>query len=144
MKYLLDSNVLRYYSAGHETLLKNLARVPKSDVVLPLIVVIEQIRGRYDAVLKAEPHNLLKEQERLLAAETLLSEFQVFYLTEETIKELQALMQKIKTKKRYADVVIAAMARATGLIVVTRNVEDFKDLLPAMKIQNWIDQNYSN
>jgi predicted nucleic acid-binding protein len=124
--------------------LENFARVPKSDVALPLIVVIEQMRGRYDAILKAEPRNLLKEQERLLAAETLLSEFEIFYLSEEAIKELQDLTQRVKTKKRYADVIIAAMARTARLTVVTRNVEDFKDLLPAARIQNWIDLNYSN
>jgi predicted nucleic acid-binding protein len=102
------------------------------------------MRGRYDAILKAEPRNLLKEQERLLAAETLLSEFEIFYLSEEAIKELQDLTQRVKTKKRYADVIIAAMARTARLTVVTRNVEDFKDLLPAARIQNWIDLNYSN
>jgi predicted nucleic acid-binding protein len=58
MNYLLDSNVLRAYAAGHPTLLQNLARVPKTDVAVPLIVVVEQMRGRYEAILKAEPHNL--------------------------------------------------------------------------------------
>jgi predicted nucleic acid-binding protein len=48
----------------------------------------------------------------------------------------------VKTKKRYADVMLAAMARADGLTIVTRNVQDFKDLLPTQKIQNWIDQIY--
>jgi predicted nucleic acid-binding protein len=38
--------------------------------------------------------------------------------------------------------VIAAMALAGDYIVVTRNVNDFKDLLPAARIQNWIDQIY--
>jgi hypothetical protein len=31
---------------------------------------------------------------------------------------------------------------AGGDIVVTRNVDDFRDLLPADRIQNWIDQAY--
>jgi hypothetical protein len=26
----IDSNILRYYAAGHETLLENFARVPKA------------------------------------------------------------------------------------------------------------------
>jgi predicted nucleic acid-binding protein len=113
MKYLLDSNVLRAYAAGHPTLLQNLARVPKTDVAVPLIVVVEQMRGRYEAILKAEPHNLVREQQRLLAAETLLREFAVCYVTEAAANELQILQQRVKTKKRYADVMrSAARSRA--------------------------------
>lgn len=142
MKYLLDSNILRAYAAGHPTLLHNLARVPKSEVAVPLIVVVEQMRGRYEAILKAEPQNLVREQQRLLAAETLLREFSICYVSEAAASELQVLRQRVKTKKRYADVIIAAMARAAGLTVVTRNVQDFNDLLPAQRVQNWIDQAY--
>ncbi|MCI0659885.1 MAG: hypothetical protein L0220_02310 [Acidobacteria bacterium] len=48
----------------------------------------------------------------------------------------------MSTRKRYADVVIAAMALAGGDIEVTRNVDDFRDLLPADRIQNLIDHAY--
>ncbi len=37
---------------------------------IPFVVVIEQLRGRFDAYLKAEPENLLREQERLLPGAT--------------------------------------------------------------------------
>lgn len=100
------------------------------------------MRGRYEALLKAEPQNLIREQARLLATEQLLREFTVCYVSEAAVNELQAMQQRIKTKKRYADVVLAAMARAEGLTVVTRNVQDFKDLLPMQRVQNWIDQAY--
>ena len=67
MKYLLDSNILRHYTAKHPTLTRNLARIPADQIGIPFIVVIEQLRGRFDAYLKAEPENLLREQARLLA-----------------------------------------------------------------------------
>lgn len=142
MNYLWDSNILRAYTAGHPLLLQNLARVPKTAVALPIIVVVEQMRGRYEALLKAESFNLLREQQRLRATEMLLQEFAVCYVNELAVNELQVLQQRVKTKKRYADIVIAAMARATGFTVVTRNLQDSKDLLPALKIQNWVDQAY--
>jgi predicted nucleic acid-binding protein len=104
--------------------------------------VIEQLRGRFDAYLKAEPENLLREQERLLAAQQFLSIYQTIYVNEQAIAELTGLRSRVNTRKRYADVVIAAMALAGGDIVVTRNVDDFRDLLPADQIQNWIDQVY--
>lgn len=142
MKYLLDSNILRYYTVKHETMTRNLARVAAEEIGIPFVVVIEQLRGRFDAYLKAEPENLLREQSRLLAAQQFLSLYQTVYVDEPAIAALIALRQRVSTRKRYADVVIAAIAIARDAIVVTRNVEDFRDLLPAAKIQNWVDQVY--
>jgi predicted nucleic acid-binding protein len=142
MRYLLDSNILRYYTAKHPTMTRNLARVPAEQIAIPFVVVIEQLRGRFDAYLKAEPENLLREQTRLLAAQQFLSLYQTVYVDEQAVAELAALRQRVNTRKRYADIMIAAMALASGDIVVTRNVDDFRDLLPAAKIQNWVDQVY--
>ena len=142
MHYLLDSNILRYYTAKHPTMTRNLARVSAEQIAIPFVVVIEQLRGRFDAYLKAEPENLLREQARLLAAQQFLSLYQIVYVDEQAVAELVALRQRVNTRKRYADVVIAAMALASGDIVVTRNVDDFRDLMPAAKIQNWVDQVY--
>jgi predicted nucleic acid-binding protein len=142
MKYLLDTNVLRHYTEGHQTLLDNLASVPLEQVAIPSIVFAEQMRGRYDALLKAEPHNLLREQERLIGTQLVLSAFSILYLDQPSVDKLIELRQKRSTRKRYADVIIAAMALAGGHIIITRNVADFSDLLPTVRIQNWVDQVY--
>ena len=142
MRYLLDSNILRAYTASHPTLARNLGRIPAEQIGIPFIVVIEQLRGRFDAYLKAEPENLLREQERLLTAQQFLSIYQTIYVNEQAVAVLTALRNSVSTRKRYADVVIAAIALAGGDIVVTRNVDDFRDLLPTDQIQNWIDQVY--
>ena len=142
MRYLLDSNTLRSFAFNHPMLLRNLSRVDKSQIALPFIVKAEQLRGRYDAITKAEPQRLLQEQERLIEAEILLKTFEIAYLTEAAISALTTLLQRVQTRKRYADAIIAAIAIAHHDVVVTRNVEDFKDLLPAAQIQNWIDQVY--
>jgi len=52
---------------------------------------------------------------------------------------LEALQQKHKAHKRYADMMIAATAKAGNHIVVTRNVKHFEPLLPKSQIANWID-----
>lgn len=142
MRYLFDSNVLRSYAFNHPTLLFNMLQVEKSKILIPFVVKAEQMRGRYDAITKAEPHQLLREQERLIEAEILLKTFEIAYLTEESVNALRSLLQKISSRKRYADPIIAAMAIANRDIVITRNVEDFKDLLPTSQIQNWIDDKY--
>ena len=46
MKYLLDTNVLRHYTDGHQTLLDNLASVPLEKVAVP--------RRRKDTLICAE------------------------------------------------------------------------------------------
>lgn len=142
MRYLFDSNTLRSFAFNHPLLLHNLSRIDKSQIALPFIVKAEQMRGRYDAITKAEPQRLLQEQERLVEAEILLRTFEIAYLTEEAILSLTNLLQRLRTRKRYADAIIAAIAIANHDVVVTRNVEDFKDLLPAAQLQNWIDHVY--
>jgi predicted nucleic acid-binding protein len=142
MRYLLDSNILRHYLAQHPVLLVNIAKVPKDLIQIPFVVVAEQMRGRYDAILKAEAKNLLREQQRLIITQGLLSRFEVAYLNEQSAQEFINLQAKKKLRKRYADAIIAVIAIANHDIVVTRNVEDFKDLLPTAQIQNWIDQVY--
>lgn len=142
MRYLFDSNILRSFAFNHPTLLRNMLRVDQSQIALPFIVKAEQLRGRYDAITKAEPQRLLQEQERLVEAESLLAGFEIAYLTKDAIDALTVLLLRRQTRKRYADAIIAAIAIASDDIVVTRNIEDFKDLLPAAQLQNWIDQVY--
>ena len=100
------------------------------------------MRGRNDALLKAEPQNLLREQERLIGTQAILSAFSDLYLNHRSVEKLIELRQNRSTRKRYADVIIAAMALAGDHIIITCNVTDFSDLLPAVRIQNWIDQVY--
>ncbi|MGH9832154.1 MAG: type II toxin-antitoxin system VapC family toxin [Blastocatellia bacterium] len=138
----MDTNILRYLAQSHSTLMENFAKAPDDQIVIPFVVVIEHLRGRFDALLKSEPENMLREQERLRSAQELLSAYQIIYLEDKAIAELVALRQRVKTRKRYTDVVIAAMALAGDHIVVTRNVNDFSDLLPAARIRNWIDHVY--
>jgi predicted nucleic acid-binding protein len=64
---------------------------------------------------------LLREQARLLAAQQFLSLYQIVYVDEKAVAEFMALRQRVNMQKRYADVLIAAMALASGDTVVTRN-----------------------
>ena len=54
MSFLWNSNILRHYLDDHPLLLENLKKVPRRDVLLPVVVAAEQFRGRMDAILKAE------------------------------------------------------------------------------------------
>lgn len=142
MKFLLDSNILRAYIDQHPVVVRNIERLADEDLYVASVVLAEQLRGRYDALSKAEPQHLLRMEERLRETQATLQRFQVLWLTPIAIAELLRLQPKVNTRKRHADVIQAALALAENAVVVTRNTKDFRDLLPADKLENWIDQLY--
>ena len=52
---------------------------------------------------------------------------------------MERLRQQHRRRKRYADLMIAAMVIAGQHMLVTRNRTDFVDVLPATQLANWID-----
>jgi predicted nucleic acid-binding protein len=53
---------------------------------------------------------------------------------------MEQIQKKYKKHKRYADMMIAAIAKSGNHIVVTRNRKHFIDLLPGNQLVNWIDE----
>jgi predicted nucleic acid-binding protein len=140
MSFLWDSNILRHYLDDHPLLLENLKKVPRRDVMLPVVVAAEQFRGRMDAILKAQPAQLPRAQRLFQQTQEVLNKFQLLYFNDHSLAIATQLIAQFKTRKRYADVLIAAQAIAGHHILVTRNTADFRDLLPAQQLQNWIDE----
>ncbi|MDM8562459.1 type II toxin-antitoxin system VapC family toxin [Candidatus Marithioploca araucensis] len=138
--WLLDSNILRYYfGEKHPVLHLHLKKISRDEIVLPSVVLAEVLRGRCDFALKAAPSQLPLAHQQLLQTKKLLSQFKVIQFDEKCAEILEALQRKHKTHKRYADMMIAAIAKAEHHIVVTRNVKHFELLLPKSQIANWID-----
>ncbi|MGH9847777.1 MAG: type II toxin-antitoxin system VapC family toxin, partial [Blastocatellia bacterium] len=127
MAYLWDSNILRHYSAKHPTLHENLKRAPISEVLIPIVVYAEQLKGRIEGLLKAEPQRLLLAQQHLKESQEMLSGFAILDLDQTAVNVANQLKQQIKTSKRHADLIIAAQTIAGRHILVTRNTVDFQD-----------------
>ncbi len=143
MSFLWDSNILRHYLDDHPLLLENLKKVVRSDVRLPVIVVAEQFKGRMDALLKAPPPQLSRAQQLFQQTQAVLSKFELLYFDDQSLAVAAQLTARFNTRKRYADVLIAAQVIAGRHILVTRNTSDFRDLLPPRQLQNWIDEKIS-
>ncbi len=137
--HLWDTNIVRHFGQGHPTLRLYLFRVPWVEIALPSVVVAEMLRGRCDSALKASPAEAPLAHQRLLETQQMLAQFRVIRFDESCATVLEQLRQKHKRRKRYADLMIAAMAKAGGHLVVTRNHQDFADLLPQSQLANWID-----
>ncbi len=137
--YLWDTNILRHFAEGHPTLQKHLQRIPWDEIALPSITVAEVLRGRCEFALKATPTQSPLAHRLLMETRQLLQRFNVIVFDQACANELLQLQQTSQTRKRYADAMIAAMARAAHHIVVTRNQAHFANLLPPGQLENWID-----
>jgi predicted nucleic acid-binding protein len=137
--YLWDTNILRHFTEGHPKLQSRLQRVLWTEIALPSIVVAEVLRGRCDFALKATVAQAPQAHQLLLETQRLLGQFQVVAFDDACVQSMLQLQTKFKSRKRYADVMIAAIALSGRHIVVTRNQSHFADLLPVDQLVNWID-----
>ena len=138
--YLWDANILRAFGQGHATLRSYLLRVPWSEIALPSIVVAEVLRGRCDFALKATPAEAPLAHRRLLDTQQMLSQFQVVVFDRVCETVMERLRQQHRRRKRYADLMIAAIVVAGQHVLVTRNQADFRDVLPQAQLANWLDE----
>jgi predicted nucleic acid-binding protein len=137
--YLWDANILRAFGQGHATLRSYLLRVPWSEIALPSVVA-EVLRGRCDFALKATPAEASLAHRRLLDTQQMLSQFQVVVFDAVCAAVMGRLRQQQRRRKRYADLMIAAIVVAGQHVLVTRNQADFRDVLPQAQLANWIDE----
>ena len=139
MAYLWDTNILRHFWQEHPILHKHLQRTGWKDIALPSVVVAEVLRGRCDFALKATPDQAPLAHQRLIETQQLLQQFNLIIFDQACAREMTRLQRTHKSRKRYADMMIAAMALAGRHTLITRNLAHFADLLPASRLANWID-----
>jgi predicted nucleic acid-binding protein len=92
--------------------------------------VAEALRGRSDALLKATPPQVALAEKLMQEMIQTVQSFQQVSFDDVSLVALQQMLKQHQSRKRYADVMIAAIAKAGHHIVVTRNTKDFADLLP--------------
>jgi predicted nucleic acid-binding protein len=75
----------------------------------------------------------------LLDTQQMLSQFQVVVFDAACAIGMERFRQRHQRRKRYADLMIAAIVATGQHVLVTRNQADFRDVLPPAQLANWID-----
>jgi len=115
-------------------------RVGWSHIYLPSVVVAEMLRGRIDFALKATPEQMQNAHQQMMNTLRYLDDFKIVVFDDECAEAMGTLQKKLSTKRRYNDVMIASVAIAKNMILVTRNQKDFQDILPQNQLVNWVDK----
>jgi tRNA(fMet)-specific endonuclease VapC len=131
MKYMLDTNICIHLIQRHPAqLLARLAQEMRGDVVMSSITYAELRAG-----LELRSEDRQRDEAALRALATRIP-VQPFH---EAAAESYGLMRKaIPDRRRDAlDRLIAAHAASLDLILVTNNLQDFRDY-PGIHVENWV------
>lgn len=130
MKYLLDTNTCIFAIKKQETCVRNIERHRRADIAVSAITVAEL------------EHGAAKSQYPVRSRESLVKFLSYFELLDfdqaaaEHYGVIQACLEPIGKVIGPMDTLIAAVARARGLTVVTNNVDEFSRV-PGIKVEDW-------
>ncbi len=136
---LLDTDTFTLHHAGHRKVAERASKAAESPR-LTIVTQIEALRGRQEALMKAEDGERLLRAQRLLASTVQhLALFQIVPFEDAAAAEFDRLRQ-IKGLKKIgrADLLIASIALANRTTLVTRNLKDFQKV-PGLQVENWAD-----
>ena len=128
--YLLDTNTIIYFFKGLGDVAKNLFEKSPQEIFIPSIVV-------YELEVGIAKSNDSKKREEQLAK--LLSHVQIIDFSVNEAKasaKIRAKLEKSGTPIGPIDTLIAGCAKANGLTLITRNIDEFKRV-EGLSVQNW-------
>ena len=131
MKYLLDTNVwIDYLTGRHPTVVTRIQESQPDDLCLSAVVVAELRYGAEKSRRKRFNHRLLDT----LAQEVRCVDFDVDAAT--TYGEVRTALEKRGKPLGAYDMLIAAHALSLGLILITDNEREFKQVR-SLTVENW-------
>jgi tRNA(fMet)-specific endonuclease VapC len=137
---VLDTDTLSRFHAGDPRLQERRGQFGTAEVATTAVTRIEILQGRFDFILKAaNGDELLRAFAWLARSEELLRQIPVLPIDSAVAARFDRLRQNRKLKKTgRADLLIAAIALVNDAIVVTRNVQHFRQV-PGLRVENWFE-----
>lgn len=140
MKYLLDSNIVSEPSKPiqNEKVIK-LIEENREDSAIATVSFFEMLHG-----VLVLPEGKRKQSLKEYLEKTIVPfyDFLSYDIVSARIQaELSAKLQSIGKLTPYQDTQIASIAIANNLILVTRNIKDFENIVKVsnLKIENWFE-----
>ncbi|GAB4524265.1 MAG: type II toxin-antitoxin system VapC family toxin [Pleurocapsa sp.] len=130
MKYLLDTDICIYWLKGKSTVRTKVEQVDWSNLAICVITATELYFGAY---------NSNKIEQNLKTAENFIQSITVLPLSNDTLKkfgQLKAQLRKVGTPVADFDLLIASVAIANNLILVTNNTRHYQRIT-GLNLENW-------
>ena len=129
MSFALDTNTLSYFMRGEGRVAERLAATPPQQVALPAIVIYEINFGLRRAGRRAQ----LDGFARMVQATTVL-DFDAE--AADHAARIRLELEAAGTPIGPTDLLVAAIARRHGRILVTHNVREFTRV-PGLEVEDW-------
>ena len=136
-----DTDTLTLFLTGNEKISKRVEQIGEEDeIAITVITRIEVLQGRFAFILKAADSIQLERAMALLErSDQDLEMFRIFPIDPPAAVEFEKLRKNKKLKKiGRADLLIASIALAQKVKLITRNTRHFEQI-PGLQIENWAD-----
>lgn len=130
--YLLDTNTLIYFFKQQGQVAAHLKNVVSSQVAIPSVVLFEL---EYGVLRSSRPDLQRKGIDAALKAYRVLS---MDYSAAKSAAWIKHTLELAGTPIGHFDQLIAGIALAHGMTLITRNTREF-ERVPGLHVENWYD-----
>ena len=136
---LLDTDMFTLHHLKHLKVMGQASRAAEA-LKVTIVTQVEALRGRQEALTKAEDgERLLRAQRLLFGTAQHLALFEIVPFDAAAAAEFDRLRKEKKLRKTgRADLLNAAIALANKATLVTRNLKDYRQV-PGLLLENWAD-----
>lgn len=134
--YLLDTNIVIYCLKGHEVVNKNLRSHLDDPINISVVTLMELYYGAYKSQ---------KVESNLAKIKTLENSIEVIPLGKEAVEIFgiyKAKLERSGTPLDDFDLILAACAMTSNLVLVTNNTKHFKRI-EGLKVTDWTSEKSS-
>jgi tRNA(fMet)-specific endonuclease VapC len=136
---LLDTDTYTLHQLAHQRVVERCQAAVEAPAIT-IVTQIEVVRGRHDALYKAEDWDrLLRAQQVLGLTLQHMTQFQTVHFDATAAAEFDRLRQSKGLKKiGRGDLLNASIALANRATLVSRNLKHFRQV-PGLQVENWAD-----